>query len=160
MKKEIKTNAMRLLDKHHISYEVESYETDGQFIDGKHTADVLGHDHACSFKTLLCVSKNKRYYVFVLPIDEELHLKEVARLTHEKSLELVHVRDLLSLTGYVRGGCSPIGMKKNYPVYMHQTALQYPFIYISGGKIGVTLKLKAEDLSKILDIHFERIIVE
>lgn len=106
-KKEIKTNAMRILDKNKIKYEVLQYECD-EFIDGLHTAEKTGAPVEQSFKTLVLQGKSKQYYVFVLPIAEEIDLKHAARLVEEKSVEMIHVKDITDITGYVRGGCSPL----------------------------------------------------
>lgn len=142
--KEIKTNAMRMLDKHKISYEVLQYESD-EFIDGIHTAQKTGAPVEQSFKTLVLQGKSRQYYVFVLPVAEEIVLKEAAKLAGEKSLEMIPVKDITAVTGYVRGGCSPLGMKKQYPIFLHESALAYDKIYLSGGRIGTTLCLKTED---------------
>lgn len=146
--KEIKTNAMRILDKHKISYETLQYECD-EFIDGIHTAKLTGAPAAQSFKTLVLQGKSRQYYVFVLPVAEEIDLKEAARLAGEKSLEMIPVKEITAVTGYVRGGCSPLGMKKQYPMFLQENAKSYDRIYISGGRIGTTLCLKTEDFLEI-----------
>ena len=143
-----KTNAMRILDRLKISYEVLSYQCD-ELIDGIHTADTLGIPHENCFKTLVLQGKSKGYSVFVLPIEEELNLKECAKAVNEKSVEMIHVKDITKITGYVRGGCSPIGMKKPYPVVFDQSAGEFQEIYISGGRIGLTLKAPLEGLLKV-----------
>ena len=135
--KEIKTNAMRILDKKKIPYDLLQYECD-EFIDGLHTAQKTGVPLEQSF--------SRQYYVFVLPVAQEVRLKEAARLVGEKSLDMIHVKDITAVTGYVRGGCSPLGMKKQYPVFLHKSALDYEKIYISGGRIGTTLSVAAQDL--------------
>lgn len=147
-KKEIKTNAMRILDKHNISYETIQYECD-EFIDGLHTAEKTGAPVEQSFKTLVLQGKSRQYYVFVLPVAEEIDLKQAARLVEEKSVEMIHVKDITDITGYVRGGCSPLGMKKNYPVILQENACNYDKIYISGGRIGTTLCLSPKDLIQV-----------
>ena len=111
--KEVKTNAMRILDKNKISYETITYECD-EFIDGLHTAEKTGAPVEQSFKTLVAQGKSKEYYVLVIPIAEEVDLKAAARVLGEKSIEMIHVKDITAVTGYVRGGCSPLGMKKKY----------------------------------------------
>lgn len=146
--KEIKTNAMRMLDKQKVDYEVLQYECE-EFIDGLHTAEKTGAPLEQSFKTLVLQGKSRQYYVFVLPVAEEIHLKKAARLAEEKSLEMIPVKDITTVTGYVRGGCSPLGMKKQYPVFLHKNALQYDKIYISGGRIGTTLCLKTTDFLEV-----------
>ena len=148
--KEIKTNAMRMLDKHKISYETLQYECE-EFIDGLHTAEITGAPPEQSFKTLVLQGKSRQYYVFVLPVAKEIDLKTAARLVAEKSLDMIPVKEITAVTGYVRGGCSPLGMKKQYPVLLQEEALQYERIYISGGRIGTTLCLKTEDFLRILN---------
>ena len=148
MAKEIKTNAMRMLDRQKIPYRVLQYECD-TFIDGLHTAAKTGAPVEQSFKTLVTRGKSGQFYVMVIPIAEELDLKEAARLAGEKSLEMIHVKEINSVTGYVRGGCSPIGMKKQFPTFIHESAEKYGEIYISGGRIGTTLCLSPTDLIKV-----------
>lgn len=156
--KEIKTNAMRILEKNKVPYETIQYECE-EFIDGLHTAQKTGAPVEQSFKTLVVQGKSKEYYVLVVPIAEEIDLKKAARVLNEKSIEMIHVKDITKVTGYVRGGCSPLGMKKQYPTVVHRSALEYDEIYISGGRIGTTLKLKPEDLAKTIKADFADIIV-
>ena len=156
--KEIKTNAMRILEKNKIPYETIQYECE-EFIDGLHTAQKTGAPVEQSFNTLVVQGKSKEYYVLVIPIAEEIDLKKAARVLKEKSIEMIHVKDITNVTGYVRGGCSPLGMKKQYPTVIHQSALKYGEIYISGGRIGTTLKLNPEALGKAVRAIFEDIIV-
>ena len=156
--KEIKTNAMRILEKNKIPYETIQYECE-EFIDGLHTAQKTGAPVEQSFKTLVVQGKSKEYYVLVIPIAEEIDLKKAARVLKEKSIDMIHVKDITNVTGYVRGGCSPLGMKKQYPTVIHQSALKYGEIYISGGRIGTTLKLNPEALGKAVRAIFEDIIV-
>ena len=156
--KEIKTNAMTILEKNKIPYETIQYECE-EFIDGLHTAQKTGAPVEQSFKTLVVQGKSKEYYVLVIPIAEEIDLKKAARVLKEKSIEMIHVKDITNVTGYVRGGCSPLGMKKQYPTVIHQSALKYGEIYISGGRIGTTLKLNPEALGKAVRAIFEDIIV-
>ena len=145
--KEIKTNAMRILDRQKISYQVLQYEC-SEFIDGMHSAELTGAPVEQSFKTLVAKGKSGQYYVFVLPIAKEVDLKKAARTVGEKSVEMIHVKDITAVTGYVRGGCSPIGMKKQFPTVVEQSAGQFDRIYVSGGRIGTTLVLAPEDLLK------------
>lgn len=152
--KEIKTNAMRILDKKKIPYEVLQYECD-EFIDGIHTAQKTGAPPEQSFKTLVLQGKSRQYYVFVLPVAQEIQLKTAAKAAGEKSIEMIHVKDITAITGYVRGGCSPLGMKKQYPVFLHKSALDYEKIYISGGRIGTTLCLSVQDLIAVTDSKVE-----
>ncbi len=145
MSKEAKTNAMRLLDRQKIPYTVNLYECDN-FIDGVHVADQLGQSYDSSFKTLVTVGRSGGHYVFVLPVDKELDLKKAAKVVGEKSVEMVHVKDILALTGYIRGGCTPLGMKKPFPTVIHESVLRYPQVIISGGRIGAQIVLAPEDL--------------
>ncbi|WP_230398755.1 Cys-tRNA(Pro) deacylase [Novisyntrophococcus fermenticellae] len=148
MGKEVKTNAMRILDKQKISYELIQYECE-EFIDGIHTAEKTGAPVEQSFKTLVVQGKSSLYYVLVIPIGEEINLKAAARVIGEKSIELIHVKDINAITGYVRGGCSPIGMKKQFPTYVDESARKFEKIYVSGGRIGTTLALSPEELKKV-----------
>lgn len=157
MGKEIKTNAMRILDKNKIYYQTIQYECD-EFIDGIHVAEKTGAPIEQSFKTLILKGKSNQYYIFVVPIAEEVDLKKGAKAVGEKSIEMIHVKDITSITGYVRGGCSPIGMKKQYPVIIHQAASNYNNIYISGGRIGTTIILSPKDLVKVVNGRYENII--
>ena len=138
MSKEVKTNAMRILDKNHISYELLQYECD-EFIDGLHTAEKTGAPVEQSFKTLVAQGKSHQYYVLVVPIAEEVHLKQAARVVGEKSIELIPVKEITKVTGYVRGGCSPLGMKKLFPTFIHNSAENFDKIYVSGGYIFILL---------------------
>ena len=146
--KEIKTNAMRILDREKISYEVLQYECE-EFVDGMHSAELTGAPVEQSFKTLVAKGKSGQYYVFVLPIAKEVDLKKAARIVGEKSVEMIHVKEITAVTGYVRGGCSPIGMKKQFPTVIEQSAQRYDRIYVSGGRIGTTLILAPEDLLRV-----------
>ncbi len=147
MAKEQKTNAMRILDKNKITYTVNTYECD-EFIDGVTVADRLGQPYESSYKTLVAVGKSGGHYVFVVPIAEELDLKAAARAVGEKSMELIHVKDIFALTGYIRGGCTPIGMKKAFPTVIHESAAGFDTIIISGGRIGAQILLAPADLVK------------
>ena len=148
MGKEAKTNAMRILDKNKIPYEMNTYTCD-EFIDGCHIADQLGQPYERSFKTLVTVGKSKNYFVFAIPVDKELNLKAAAKAAGEKNVELIHVKDIIKITGYGRGGCSPIGMKKPFPTVFDASAGNFQEIYVSGGRIGLTLKVPVEDLLKV-----------
>ncbi len=147
MAKEAKTNAMRMLDRLKIDYDVHSYECE-EFIDGVHIADMLGQSCDRSFKTLVTVGKSGNYYVFALPVDRELDMKKCARTVGEKSLEMLHVKDINSVTGYIRGGCTPIGMKKQYRTVIQLTARDFDKIIISGGRLGLQLELDPVDLAR------------
>ena len=149
MGKEVKTNAMRILDRNKVSYEILQYECD-EFIDRLHTAEKTGAPVEQSFKTLVMQGKTGGYYVFVIPIAEEVDLKEAAKAVGEKSVEMIHVKDITKITGYVRGGCSPLGMKKQFQTVIHESAKNYPKIYISGGRIGTSIKVNPEDLMRVV----------
>lgn len=151
--KEVKTNAMRILDKNKIPYETITYVCDA-FIDGLHTAEKTGAPVEQSFKTLVARGKSKEYYVLVLPIAEEVDLKAAARVLGEKSIEMIHVKDITAVTGYVRGGCSPLGMKKQYKTIIQESAEKYSEIYVSGGRIGSTIKVSPVDLARAADASF------
>ena len=151
--KEVKTNAMRILDKNKISYETITYECD-EFIDGLHTAEKTGAPVEQSFKTLVAQGKSKEYYVLVIPITEEVDLKAAARVLGEKSIEMIHVKDITAVTGYVRGGCSPLGMKKKYKTIIQESAEKYSEIYVSGGRIGSTIKVNPVDLARAAGAEF------
>ena len=143
--KNVKTNAMRILEKNKIPYRV-NYYTCEEFIDGIHIADMLCQSYDMSFKTLVAVGKSKENYVFVLPIDKELDLKKAAKSVGEKSVELLHVRDIRDVTGYIRGGCTAIGMKKQFMTVVDSSAEALDKFYVSGGKIGVQIRLSPKDL--------------
>ena len=157
MGKETKTNAVRILERNKISYELITYECD-EFIDGLHTAEKTGAPVEQSYKTLVMQGKSKQYYVFVIPIAREVDLKAAARAVSEKSVEMIHVKDLTTITGYVRGGCSPLGMKKQFPTVTDETAQIYDDIYISGGRIGTTIRLNPNDLAKVVNAKFADIL--
>ena len=146
--KEIKTNAMRILDRQKIKYEVLQYECD-EFIDGLHTAEKTGAPVEQSFKTLIMEGKSGGYYVFVVPIEKEVDRKAAARAVGEKAVDMIHVKDILKISGYVRGGCSPLGMKKPYPTVYDASAGDFSEIYVSGGRIGLTLKVPLKPLLEV-----------
>ena len=148
MAKEAKTNAMRMLDRQKITYEAFTYECD-EFIDGLHSADLIGAPYEQSFKTLVMEGKSGGYYVFVVPIEKEVDRKAAAKAVGEKSVDMIHVKDILKITGYVRGGCSPLGMKKLFPTVFDASVGTFQEIYVSGGRIGLTLKVPVEDLLKV-----------
>ena len=157
--KEAKTNAMRMLDKKKIAYEALTYEVD-TFIDGMHCAELTGAPVDASYKTLVMQGKSKQYYVFVIPLAGEVDLTKAARSVGEKSVEMIHVKDITKITGYVRGGCSPLGMKKMFPTVIDESAKNFAEIYVSGGRIGLTLKMKPQDLvavtnAQLVDIQAE-----
>ncbi|MFJ7744939.1 Cys-tRNA(Pro) deacylase [Peribacillus sp. NPDC097295] len=140
-----KTNAMRLLDKKQIKYEMMSYDVKDGNIDGISVANKVGKAPEMVFKTLVTHNGPQQLYVFVIPVDAELDLKKAAKAAAVKKIEMLAVKDLQKYTGYIRGGCSPIGMKKQYPTFIDKSALNLPEIIVSGGKIGTQIVLKPTD---------------
>ena len=158
MGKEIKTNAMRFLEKNKIEYTMQFYECE-EFIDGITCAEALGQPIDETFKTLVAHGKSGGYYCFLLPVAEELDLKKSAKSVREKSVELIHVKDINKITGYVRGGCTPIGMKKQFPTVIHKSAENLPLFWISGGRIGTQIHLSPVKLAESINAKFEDIIL-
>lgn len=156
-RKEAKTNAMRLLDKHQISYKIHTYERNG-FLDGISVAKKLLLPFERTFKTLVLRGKGGGYFVFVIPVDKELDLKKAAKATGEKSVEMIPVRDITPVTGYIRGGVSPVGMKKQYPCIVHMTAMDFESIVFSGGRIGTQIEMSPGDLKHVISCEFADII--
>lgn len=156
-KKENKTNAMRILDRNKVAYRTRTYECD-EFIDGIHIADINGDPYDQSFKTLVTVGKTGAYYVFVIPIDKEIDLKKAAKIVGEKSVGMLHVRDINAVTGYIRGGCTPLGMKKQYPTVIQESAKHFDEIIISGGKLGMQILLNPLDLAEVVNGKFGDVI--
>lgn len=155
--KEIKTNAMRILESMKIPYEHYTYECE-EFIDGIQIADKLGLPHEKVYKTLVTVGNSKNYFVFVIPIAEELDLKAAARSVGEKSVEMIHVKDINAITGYIRGGCTAVGMKKQYVTRIDSSAEHMEKIIVSGGRIGSQLELTPMNLAKAARAEFADII--
>ena len=145
MKKEEKTNVMRVLDGKKIEYKSHSYEADPT-LTGEDIAGILGEDASKVFKTLVTQGKSGAYYVFVVPVTAELDLKKAAAAAREKSVSMIKQKDLLPLTGYVHGGCSPIGMKKQFVTFIYETAVQYDTVFVSAGKVGFQIELAPADL--------------
>ena len=141
-----KTNVMRILEQHGISYTPHSYPHGKEAVDGVSVAEMLGQDPECVYKTLVARGKSGGYFVFDIPVNDELDLKKAAKAVGEKAIELVHVKELLGLTGYVRGGCSPVGMKKQFPTVFHEIAEILPTIMVSAGKIGWQIECAPDDL--------------
>ena len=157
-KKELKTNALRILDRNKIPYEYQTYECD-EFIDGITVADKIGLPHEQVYKTLVTTGKSGQHYVFVLPIAEELDLKKAAKAVGEKSVEMLHVKDITSVTGYVRGGCTAIGMKKQFPTVIDDSARNLKHMYVSGGKLGMQICLAPDDLKMLSRAEYADITV-
>lgn len=154
-----KTNAARILDSHHIAYELIPYQVDESNLGATHIAEQLHEDIAQVFKTLVLRGTNTGIFVCVIPGDQEVNLKQAATITGNKSCQMVLMKELLSLTGYIRGGCTPIGMKKPYPVYIHQSVNNHPFVYISGGQRGLQIKLSPHDLIQVTQATLADLIV-
>ena len=146
-----KTNAMRKLDAMKLPFREYTYESDGSQT-GVEIASMLGQNADQVFKTLVTVGRTGEHYVFMIPVAEELDLKKAAKAVGEKSVEMVKSKELLGLTGYVHGGCSPIGMKKFFQTTVHETAILYETIIFSGGKIGYQIELSLADLQKVIDL--------
>ena len=149
MKKEEKTNVMRVLDSRKITYKSYNYLSTGA-VSGMEVAEALGENPDTVFKTLVTVSKSKNYYVFLVPVEKELDLKKAAGVVGEKKIEMLKEKELLPLTGYVHGGCSPIGMKKFFKTIIDKSAGQFDSIIFSGGKIGFQVEVSLVDLKKII----------
>lgn len=148
MKKEEKTNVMRVLEGKKTPYISHSYEPDAS-MSGEEIAQILGEEAGKVFKTLVTRGKSGAYYVFVIPVKEELDLKKAAKAAGEKAVSMIKQKELLPLTGYVHGGCSPIGMKKHFPTFIHETAPALDKIFVSAGKVGYQIELDAKDLISI-----------
>lgn len=157
--KEIKTNAMRILETKKIAYVAHTYECD-EFIDGIQIADMLQLPHEKVYKTLVTQGNSKNYYVFVLPIAEELDMKKAAKSVGEKAVAMLHVKDINAVTGYIRGGCTAIGMKKQYVTRIAQEARELEKIIVSGGKLGMQLELAPQDLAAAACAEFADILVK
>lgn len=155
---ETKTNVMRILDKKKIPYKTYTYET-GDSIDGVSVAHKLNQPLEQVFKTLVTKGKSNQYFVFVIPVAQELNLKVGAKVVGEKAIEMIPVKDMNQVTGYIRGGCSPIGMKKQFQTVIHESAKQVETMIISGGKIGFQVELSPMELATLIRAKFENIIL-
>ena len=149
MGKHDKTNVMRLLEQNHAEYKSHFY-ADTDAVSGADVASVLGENPDQAFKTLVTVGKSGGYYVFVVPVSKELHLKKAAKAVKEKSIEMIKARELLPLTGYVHGGCSPIGMKKQFPTVIDASSEKFETIFVSGGKIGYQIEVSLQELQEVI----------
>mgnify|MGYP000950979446 CR=1 FL=1 len=158
MAKEIKTNVMRILDREKRPYQCYFYEHGDEAVDGISVAQRLGQNPDQVFKTLVTKGASKRYYVFVIPVAAELDLKAAARSVGEKSVAMIHVADINKVTGYVRGGCSPVGMKKQYTTVFDESVLAQEKVYVSGGRIGTQVCCAPADLIKAARATTARII--
>ena len=157
--KEVKTNAMRILEKEKIPFSHYTYECE-EFIDGIQIADKLSQPHEKVYKTLVTIGSSKNYFVFVIPIEEELDLKKAARSVGEKSVAMIPVKEINQVTGYIRGGCTAIGMKKQYVTRVQKTAQLQSTIIVSGGRIGSQIELAPDDLLKACHGEYADLIVE
>ena len=153
-----KNNVMRILDQKKINYNTYSY-VDTDAISGMEVADVLGQNPNQVFKTLVTVSGKNINYVFVVPVNKELDLKKAAKVVGEKSIDMIKSKELLSLTGYIHGGCSPIGMKKMFKTVIDESCKNFETIIFSGGKIGYQVELKLEDIEKVIRVEYNDITV-
>ena len=157
MKNNDKTNVMRVLDSKKIEYKSHSYEPDAT-MSGEEIAQILGEDAEKVFKTLVTQGKSGSYYVFVIPVRQELDLKKAAKAAGEKSIAMIKQKDLLPLTGYVHGGCSPVGMKKQFPTFVHETAQGMEKMFVSAGKVGFQVELAPEDLQSVVGFTYGDIV--
>lgn len=153
-KKEEKTNVMRILDAAKIEYKSHCYLDTGA-VSGTEVADALGEDYDSVFKTLVTVGKSGEHYVFAIPVDKELDLKKAAVAAGEKAISMVKSKELLSLTGYIHGGCSPIGMKKYFKTFFDETAMLFDTIFFSAGKIGYQVEMSPSDIDKIIPFEYK-----
>ena len=159
MAKDDKTNVMRVLDGKKISYKSHIYEPDAR-LSGEEIAGILGEDADKVFKTLVTQGKTGQYYVFVIPVKAELDLKKAAKAVSEKSVSMIPQKELLPLTGYVHGGCSPIGMKKSFPTVIHESASNYEEIFFSAGKVGYQVEVAVKDIEKVVRYTFADVCTE
>lgn len=146
-----KTNAMRILDAKKIKYDLLTYDSLDGKIDGISVAQKINKDPKFVYKTLVSQGQSKQIYVFIIPVEAELDLKKAAKAAGEKKVEMIHVKDIQKLTGYIRGGCSPVGMKKQYPTFIEAKAAGLDKMVVSGGKIGIQLEIGLEDLKGVTD---------
>ncbi|QUG40403.1 Cys-tRNA(Pro) deacylase [Psychrobacillus sp. INOP01] len=158
MSKKLKTNAVRKLEQQKIKFELIEYELTGDQVDGVTVADKIGYPVSVVYKTLLITAGTNRHYVCIIPVHKELNLKEVAKAVGEKKVELLPLNELQPTTGYIRGGCSPIGMKKLFPTWIDASAESLDFILVSGGKIGLQVKLSVKDLLQLTNGRIATII--
>lgn len=155
-----KTNAARLLDKAKIKYELVPYEVDENDLAATHIATQLGEDIRQVFKTLVLKGDKTGHFVCVVPGDAEVDLKKASKVSGNKKVDLIPMKELLPTTGYIRGGCSPVGMKKAFPTYFHSTCMDFDYIYVSAGVRGLQLKIAPADLVKYVRASVAEIIVE
>lgn len=158
-KKDDKTNVMRILEQNNIPYTAHAYPSDGP-TDGVSVANILGQDVEQVFKTLVTKAASGNYYVFDIPVAENLDLKKAARAVGEKSIAMIPQKELLPLTGYIHGGCSPVGMKKQFPTVFHETVVLFDTICVSAGKVGAQIEVEPNALMTLLDAQAADVVVE
>lgn len=158
--KEPKTNAVRMVAAKGISYELHTYEAPEGFLDGVSVAKQVGQEPDTVFKTLVLVGQSKQNYVCVIPVAVELDLKKAARHFCEKHVEMIHARDITKVTGYIKGGCSPVGMKKQFPTAIHKSAESLEKFCVSGGKVGLQIELNPIQLAELIGAEFTDLIKE
>ena len=145
-----KTNAMRILDAKKVIYDLITYDSLDGKIDGVSVAQKINKDPKYVYKTLVAQGNSKQNYVFIIPVEAELDLKKAAKAAGEKKIEMIPVKDIQKLTGYIRGGCSPVGMKKLYPTFIEEQAVELGKIVVSGGKIGIQIEISLKDLQEVI----------
>ena len=158
MNKNEKTNVMRVLEQKKIAYTPHTYTQDAS-TSGVEIARILGEDSGQVFKTLVTRGKTGAYYVFVIPVEGELDLKKAAKVVGEKSIEMIKQKELLPLTGYIHGGCSPIGMKKQFTTVIHETAMNYETIFFSAGKVGYQVEVAPSDIGKVIRYELDDVVI-
>lgn len=158
--KDIKTNAVRIVAAKKIPYTLYTYDAPEGFLDGVSVAKATGVDQDKVFKTLVLVGHSKEHYVCVVPVAEELDFKKAAKHFSEKNIEMIHAKDITKTTGYIKGGCSPVGMKKLFKTVIHETAVNQDTICVSGGKVGLQMELSPQSLAELIGADFADIIKE
>lgn len=158
MAKKFKTNALRMLDKAKIPYSIKEYEYDEEHLDGRHVASQVDMDPNAIFKTLVLHDHHNEHLVCCVPVLEEIDLKKLAKLAERKSVEMIHQKDLLSVTGYIRGGCSPVGMKKQFPTYIDESILKVDEVAFSAGKRGYQMIVNVQQILTYLNVEVGDII--
>lgn len=159
MSKHTKTNVMRVLETAGISYDTMEYDVSKGFVSGVDAAHKTGRDEAVVFKTLVTTGASREHYVCVIPVAEELDLKKAAKVLGEKKIEMLHAKDITKVTGYIKGGCSPIGMKKQFRTVIHSSAESLDCIYVSAGRPGVSVEVNPQQLAQLIAAEFADLIV-
>ena len=159
MSKHTKTNVMRTLETAGISYDTMEYDVSNGFVSGVDAAHKTGRDEAVVFKTLVTTGTSREHYVCVIPVAEELDLKKAAKVFGEKKIEMLHAKDITKVTGYIKGGCSPVGMKKQFKIAIHNSACDLDKIYVSAGRPGVSVEVNPQELARLIGAEFAELIV-